>query len=149
MRRADKLDAIVEALEEGVEVEAHVAQVVVQRDDVRVEAAKYHPAPGRHPGHALEAERALVWLVLHLALLRDGDQVALHGVGPAVVGADKAFGVAVVDPAHGLTPVRAAVDVGVEPTIHTPGQDDRCLAHVRLHEIARVANLRLVPEKQP
>ena len=57
--------------------------------------------------------------------------------------------VAAVGAADREPAVGAAVDGRVDRLVRSARDDDRCLAHVGLDEVARVPDLRLVAEEQP
>jgi hypothetical protein len=73
--RTHELDTAGEAVQEGLQVKPHIAQVILQRLDVFIEfieTAEDQPAPGLYPGYLFQAQLALVRLDFNLSLLGDG-----------------------------------------------------------------------------
>src|SRR5204862_7950320 len=70
-------------------------------------------------------------------------------VGPAVIGAHKALGVAVVDATHAVAAVAAHVQQRVQPALPVAGQDDRVFAHIGVKEIVGLGHQALMPDHQP
>jgi hypothetical protein len=66
-----------------------------------------------------------------------------------VIGADKTFGIAVICPAHGQATMAAAINIGIDLMILTPGENNGGFAHKSLNEISWIFDLRFVPQKQP
>ena len=149
MCRPHEFDAAGKAIQEGIQVEPHVPEIVLKRHDVGVEAAEHQAPPALHPRHRPQPQRAQVRGTLQRRRLWNLHQGAIHRIGPAVIGTDKAPGVAVTGPAYGQAPVGAAVDAGMDGAVLPPGQDDRRLTHAGLDKVARVTNLRFMAEKQP
>jgi hypothetical protein len=54
-----------------------------------------------------------------------------------------------IRPAYGQSPVRTAIDAGVQATILASRQDNRSLAHIGLHKVPRVFDLGLMAQEQP
>jgi hypothetical protein len=81
--------------------------------------------------------------------MRNADQPAAVGVGPAVVGAAEEPAVAELMLAHRRTAVTAAVEQRSDAAVAQPRQDDRVLADIGRLVVARLADLAGVPEIDP
>jgi hypothetical protein len=93
--------------------------------------------------------RSVERVVIGLGFAGDVFERAIVAVGPAVIGAHEALGVAIVDAAHAVAAVAAHVQERVEPALSVAGQDDRVLAHVGVKEIVDRRHQALVPDHQP
>ena len=144
------LGAALGAVEEGVEVPGHLAEVVEEGRGFGVEGGEVEAAIVVDLGDGHEAPLGGVeFVVVGLLETGDGDELAVGAVGPAVVGADEGGGVAGVGAADAVAAVSTDVEEGVNLAGGVAGDEDGVLAHVGGEEVAGVGYLGLVAEEEP
>lgn len=108
------------------------------------------PLVARHLGHFGQAVVRLDQLaVVEVLEPRDPFQRPVDAVGPAVVGAQEALGVALLGPAHRVAPVRTGVQQRLDGPVLLPHDQHVVPAHDRGEEVARLGDLRLVAQELP
>ncbi len=94
---ANHLDATLAPVEERVEIPAHLAEILAQRRRLGIEGGEVQPFVIVELRHWHQAPALAIELaVIGLFQIRDADQFAVIAVGPAVIGAGEARGVAIV-----------------------------------------------------
>src|SRR5205814_5833162 len=88
MHAADHLDAALAAVEKGVEIPAHLAEILAQWRRLWVERRKVEALVTVELGHRHQAPAVTVeFVVVGLLDVGDADQLAVIAVSPAVIGA--------------------------------------------------------------
>ena len=80
VRRTHKFYSGREAIEEGIQIKAHIPKVLVQRNNRFIEAAKNHAPPGLNSWHTFEAQLSLIRFADDFALLWNCHQIPFHRV---------------------------------------------------------------------
>src|SRR5437588_4692046 len=107
----DDLDAALAAIDEGVEIPGHLAEVIEERRRVRVEGGEPEALVLIELRHGREAPAAAVeFAVVGLLMVGHADEAAVIGVGPAVIGAAEAGGVAVLGSAQPIAAMPADIE---------------------------------------
>ena len=146
---AEEFDASLHPIEARVEVELHVAEVLVEAGGGRVERGEDQAAVAVELGDRPQAPFGLVEGAVVDVLLRHCRQGAGGAVRPAVVGAGEAPGGSEVVAGHSHAAVAAGVEEAAQGSVALTYQDDWVGAHVGGHEVAGAGELALVGEKQP
>jgi hypothetical protein len=142
--------AAVPAVERQIEIAAEIAEIVEERRRRRVPTRPHRSLVAAQLRDLDEPPlRAVELRVIRLAKERHPDQTAVGAVAPAVIGARKDGGIALIVAAD----LHAAVTAGIQEYMHlaaaVAAQDDRLLAHAGDHKIAGVRDLALVADKEP
>lgn len=145
---SDHLRAPFPAVQQGIQVPGHIAQVLQERRGFGVEGRENQPFVGVQLSHrnqppGLTVEAAIMFR--H----RQTDQLSLVAEAPAVVRAREEPGIPPVQTADPIPPVATQVEKGAEPTVRVPAEDHRVLPHVGADEIAGVGDLTLMTEIEP
>ena len=150
MHAADHLDAALAAVEKGVEIPRHLAEIVEERRRLRVEGGEQQPLVivelrHRHETPAL----ALQFVVIGLLQIRHADQLAVIAVGPAVIGAAEAGRIAVIGSAQPVAAMPADIEEGAYHSIGAAHYQDGVFTHIGREEIAGFGDLALMAQKEP
>src|SRR5690554_4541825 len=129
-----------------------LAQVLLQRLDVLVQAAEQEALVALEARHALEVVGTVlleaVRVGTHLLVLGI-EQLAVVLERPAVEGAGEGALVAALAAAQGGAAVGTGIDQGVQLTALVAGDDNRLTAHGHGHVVARLTDLALMGQEQP
>jgi hypothetical protein len=147
--RPQCLHAAVPAVERGVQIPARVAEVGLEARGVL--------GPGREDdaGVSLDAGldqtegRSVERVVIGLPLAGDMLERAVVAIGPAVIGAGETGGVSGVGATHPGTAVPTDVQECIDSAIAVAHDEDRVLAHIGRHEVARMRDLCFMTQEEP
>ena len=146
---AKGLGAVVQPVEADIQQPPGVAQVVVQAGSAAVPGGEHDAGVGVHPclhqAQEVAVQRAIVCFLVPGHVF----QLALVGVGPAVVGAGEVAGIAHVGADDAVAPVAAHVQVGPQAAPPVATEYDRLLAHVGVEEVVGIGHQGLVADHQP
>src|SRR5438105_332692 len=147
---ADHLDAALAPVEEGVEVPAHLAEILAQGRRRRIEAREEEPfvlveLRDRHEAPALPIQ----FVVVSLFEVGHGDQLAVIAVGPAVISAGKARGIAVIGAAKAIAPMPAHIEKSSHDSVGATYHEHRVFAHIGREEIAGLRDLAIMAQIEP
>ena len=149
--------AAVPRVQQRIEVQAHTAEVFVERRRGRVPGGPDGSLVDFHLRHVdqpplrfvqlFAVARAVLGNAVEVA--RRLHQAAVRGVAPAVIGAGEHRGVALIVAADLHPPVPAGVQQHVDPVLRIPGDDDRFVPHAGEKEIAGLGDLALMAHQEP
>ena len=148
--RADHLDPALTAVEESVEVPGHLAEVFAQGRRLRVEGGEQQSLVAvqlrnRHQPPVL----ALQFAAVEFPQIRHPDEPAVIAVGPAVIRAGKARGVAAIGAAQPIAAMPADIEKSARPAVTVAHHENGVFAHVGSQEIAGPRDLAFVAQEQP
>src|ERR1700722_6215382 len=147
---ADHLDPPLASVEEIIEVPGHFAEIMDERRRRGIEGGEIQPLVavelrGRYHTPVLAVQLAVIgFLEIGYA-----DERPVIAIGPAVIGAGKGGGVAVIGAAQAITTMPADVEEGVDLTRGVAHHQNRVFAHIGGEEIAGQRDLALVAQEQP
>src|SRR5580658_2780390 len=121
----------------------------IERDSVRRKAAEHKSAIGSHPGNAGKAEVFLAQRPAVAVGIRDGAELAVVAVGPAVVGASENFRVALRYLTHGGGPMAASIEQQAHLAAVIAHHDHGRASDFPQPVVARLGNLAGVPHVDP
>ena len=146
----EHLNAAFVPVEEGIQVPSCLAQVLAKRRRVGVEGGEQQPLVAVQLGHRGQTPLIRVQLaVISLLEAGHGNQLTVGPVGPAMVGAHEAGGVARVGPAYPVPAVATHVQEGVYLAPAVTGHHHRVLTHIGGEEVTRLRYLALVSQEEP
>ena len=146
----DDLDPALAPVDKGVEIPRHLAEIIAQRRRLGIEGGEPQPLVIVELRHRREAPAVAVELVMiGLLQIRHAGQPAVIAVGPAVIGAGEARGVAAVGAAQPVAAMPADIEKGVHLAAGVAHDQHRVLAHVGGEEIAGPRDLAVVAQEQP
>ena len=148
--RADHLDPALAAVEERIEVPGHFAEVVAQWRRLRVEGGEQQSLVAvqlrnRHQTPVL----ALQFAAVEFPQIRHPDEPAVVAVGPAVIGAGEARGVAAIGAAQPIAAMPADIKESAHPAVTVAHHQNRIFAHIGRQEITGLRDLAFVAQEQP
>ena len=147
---ADHLDTALAAVEERVEIPAHLAEILGERRCFEVEGGEVQTFVIVELRYGHEAPLLPIeFVVIGLFQIRDADQLAVIPVGPAVVGAGEAGGIAVIGAAQPVAAMAAHIEESANRTGRVAHDQYRVFAHVRREEIAGPRDLALMAQEDP
>ena len=142
--------AAVAAVQRLVEMDFGVAEIGEEFRRVLVPGRPDRALVDRKLRHRHQRVGVAVELaVIERAILRHALQLAVGGVGPAVIGAGEDRGVALFVAAHLHAAMPARIEEGVNHALLVAAQDDRLFAHPRRVEVAGIWNQAFVADEQP
>ena len=129
----------------------HVGQrpeVLLQRGRVVGHADEHEPVPDAGV-HGFQRALGEGHAGRELILVGNDVQVAVHVVGPGVIGAAEAVGVAALGAHQAVAPVLADVVEGAHPAARAAGDQNLFAAQVEHEEVAGLGDVAFKPRKQP
>ena len=146
----EHLDPALAPVEEHIEIPRHLAEIVAQWRRLRVEGGEDQSAVAVELRHRDEAPlRPVELVVIKILEMRDAGQRPVVAIGPAVIGAGKARGIAAVGAAQAIAAMAADIQKGVDLAVAVAHHQHRVLAHIGRVEIAGLGDLALVAQEQP
>ncbi len=147
---ADDLDAALAAIEEGVEIPRGGAEIVRQRRRLGIERGEPQPLVlvelrYRHEAPVLPVK----FVVVGLLEIRHAGELAVIAVGPAVIGAGEAGGVASVGAAEPVATVAADVEESTDLAGGVAHHKHWVFGHPGGEKVARQRDLAVMAEEEP
>src|SRR5258708_6719004 len=147
---ANDFDAAFAAVEEGIQIPGHLPQILAQWRRLRVKGGKQQALVIVQLRHRVEAPALpLQFALIGFLEVRHARAAPVIAVGPAVIGAGEARGIAAIGAAEAIAAMAADIEEGADLAGGVSHHQHRVLAHIGRKEVTRLRNLALVAQKEP
>src|SRR6266567_7760000 len=147
---ANDFDAAFAAVAEGIQIPGHLPQILAQWRRLRVKGGKQQALVVVQLRHRVEAPALPVqFAVIGFLEVGHASEPPVIAIGPAVIGAGEARGIAAIGAAQPVAAMAADVEKGVDLARAVAHHQHRVLAHISREEVARLRDLALVAQKEP